>query len=76
MITLRTVVPPGAARGRDGAAITALDPEVALYDVQTMDERVSSSLGPQRTPMVLALVFAGVAFVSQSSASTACSPGR
>ncbi|HSC15059.1 MAG TPA: FtsX-like permease family protein, partial [Gammaproteobacteria bacterium] len=38
-------------------------PEVALYDSQTMDERVSSSLGPQRTPMVLTLVFAGVAFL-------------
>ena len=28
-----------------------------------MDDRVASSLGAQRTPMVLALVFAGVAFV-------------
>ncbi len=59
---LRTVVPPSQLAGAVDAAIAALDPEVALYDTQTMDERVSSSLGPQRTPMVLTLVFAGVAF--------------
>ena len=28
-----------------------------------MDARIASSLGPQRTPMVLTLVFAGVAFM-------------
>jgi ABC-type antimicrobial peptide transport system permease subunit len=43
-------------------AIETLDPEVALYDERTMEERVAASLGPQRTPMVLTLVFAGVAF--------------
>ena len=52
-----------SSRAPSSAAIAALDPEVALYDTQTMDDRVSSSLGPQRTPMVLTLVFAGVAFV-------------
>jgi ABC-type antimicrobial peptide transport system permease subunit len=60
---LRTVVPPEQLAGAVTAAITALDPEVALYDTRTMDDRVASSLGPQRTPMVLTLVFAGVAFV-------------
>ena len=75
VIALRTVVPPAQLAGAIGAAIAALDPEVALYDAQTMDDRVASSLGAQRTPMVLALVFAGVAFASQSSASTACCMG-
>jgi predicted permease len=63
VFTLRTVVPPEQLAGAVTAAITALDPEVALYDTRTMDDRVASSLGPQRTPMVLTLVFAGVAFV-------------
>ena len=63
VVALRTVVPPAQLAGPIGAAIAALDPEVALYDMQTMDDRVSSSLGAQRTPMVLSLVFAGVAFV-------------
>ena len=62
-LVLRTVVPPAQLARAVDAAIAALDPEVALYDSQTMDERVSSSLGPQRTPMVLTLVFAGVAFL-------------
>jgi predicted permease len=63
VLALRTVVPPEQLAGAVGAAIAALDPDVAVYDTRTMDDRVSSSLGPQRTPMVLTLVFAGVAFV-------------
>ena len=56
-------MPPQQLADAVNAAIAALDPDVALYDTRTMDDRVSSSLGPQRTPMVLTLVFAGVAFV-------------
>jgi predicted permease len=62
VFALRTVVPPEQLAGAVGAAIAALDSDVALYDARTMDERVAGSLGPQRTPMVLTLVFAGVAF--------------
>ena len=60
---LRTVVPPARLAGAVAAAVTALDAEVALYGAQSMEDRLSSSLGPQRTPMVLTLVFAGVAFL-------------
>ncbi|RPI64003.1 MAG: ABC transporter permease, partial [Lysobacterales bacterium] len=59
---LRTVVPPERLAAAVNAAIAAIDPEVVLLDTQTMDERVTRSLGPQRTPMVLTLVFAGIAF--------------
>jgi predicted permease len=62
VFTLRTVVPPAQLAGAVSAALAAIDPEVALYDARTMDERVAGTLGPQRTPMVLTLVFAGVAF--------------
>jgi predicted permease len=62
VFTLRTIVPPGQLANAVSAAIAALDPDVALYDTRTMDDRVSGTLGPQRTPMVLTLVFAGVAF--------------
>jgi putative ABC transport system permease protein len=61
--TVRTVVPPEQLARAVGAAIGALDPDVALYDARTMDERLAGTLGPQRTPMVLTLVFAGVAFL-------------
>src|SRR5262249_10548843 len=62
VFTLRTVVPPGQRASAVTAALAAIDPDVALYDMRTMDDRVAGTLGPQRTPMVLTLVFAGVAF--------------
>jgi predicted permease len=63
VLTLRTVVPPSQLAGAVSAAIAAIDPDVALSDARTLDDRVEGSLGPQRAPMVLTVVFAGVAFV-------------
>jgi predicted permease len=62
VLALRTVVPLGQLGNAVTAAIAALDPEVALSDTRPLADRVEDSLGPQRTPMVLTLVFAGVAF--------------
>ena len=62
VLALRTVVPPSQITGAVSAAIAMLDPEVAVSDTRLLDERVEGSLGPQRTPMVLTLVFAGFAF--------------
>ena len=59
---LRTALPPAQLTRAATAAIAALDPELALFDVRPMEARVRDSLGPQRTPMVLTAVFAGVAF--------------
>jgi predicted permease len=61
-IALRTVVPPSQLAGAVSAAVAAVDPEIAVSDARALDERVEGSLGPQRTPMVLTLVFAAVAF--------------
>jgi putative ABC transport system permease protein len=61
-IVLRTVVPPESLTAAAKAAIAALDPELALFQVQPLDALVERSLGTERTPMVLTLVFAGVAF--------------
>ena len=63
VFALRTVVPPRQIADAVSAAVAALDPDVAISDARSLDERVERSLGPQRTPMVLTLVFAGVAFV-------------
>ncbi|HEY3519196.1 MAG TPA: ABC transporter permease, partial [Gammaproteobacteria bacterium] len=63
VLTLRTVVPPSQLTAAVSAAIAAIDPDVALSDARTLDDRVEGSLGPQRAPMVLTLVFAAVAFV-------------
>ncbi len=45
------------------SAITALDPELPLFDVQTMDERIDGSLSDRRTPMLLAAGFGVVALL-------------
>ncbi len=62
VLAVRTVVPPSQITGAVSAAVAMLDPEVAISDARLLDDRVEGSLGPQRTPMVLTLVFAGVAF--------------
>ena len=41
--------------------LRAIDPELPLYSVQTMEERMNESLADRRTPMVLAVLFAVVA---------------
>ena len=56
---------------RDDAQLTASlrrelqrsDPELALFDVKTMPERVSSSMRNRRRAMTICLVFAGLALV-------------
>ncbi len=41
--------------------LAAIDPELPLFSVRTMAERVDASLVDRRTPMVLTIVFASVA---------------
>ncbi len=41
--------------------MASLDPDLPLYQVRTMEERMEESLTIRRAPMVLAGVFAGVA---------------
>jgi putative ABC transport system permease protein len=41
--------------------LAAIDPELPLYGVRTMEERIEQSLVNRRTPMLLAVVFASVA---------------
>lgn len=44
-------------------ALAQIDPEVALFDLKTMPERLSSSLLNRRALMALCLVFAGLALL-------------
>ena len=61
-LVLRTPLPADRLLGPTKAAIAALDPELALFDAQSYDLVLRRALGPERTPMVLTLVFAAVAF--------------
>jgi predicted permease len=60
--TVRTTLPPEQLTRVASAALAELDPELALSEPMAMDLRLLRSMGPQRTPMVLTLVFAGIAF--------------
>jgi predicted permease len=40
-----------------------LDPGLPLFDIQSMQSRISDSLGPKRAPMQLLAVFAGIALL-------------
>jgi predicted permease len=63
IMTVRTDLLPSALAAALNAAVLKVDPEVPLFDVKTMTERVNTSLGARRTPMVLAGAFAGGALL-------------
>jgi predicted permease len=45
------------------AALNGVDRELPVFDVQTMQERMERSLVSRRSPVVLSLIFAGVALL-------------
>ncbi len=45
------------------ASVREMDPELPLYDVKSMERRLSDSLFGRRMPMMLLLIFAGVALL-------------
>jgi predicted permease len=57
----RTGVTAASLTGPIRDVVTRLDPELAVFGVETMDDRIARSLVSRRTPMALLLVFAGVA---------------
>jgi predicted permease len=59
---LRSALPPDQLTRVAGDVIAKLDPDLSLFDVKSMQTRITESLGPQRTPMILTLVFAAIAF--------------
>jgi predicted permease len=58
---IRTRSEPGNVVPALRRAVAAIDPEMPVYDVKTMVERMDTSLTNRRTPMLLALAFAAVA---------------
>ncbi len=60
-IALRTAVPPQAMENELRAAVRSLDPQLALDQVQTMEQAVSDSEAPRRFNTVLISSFAGIA---------------
>lgn len=62
-VALRTAVTPESIVNTLRAKIAAIDPELPLYGVRTMVERMDESLVSRRVPMLLAMAFAFVALL-------------
>jgi len=58
---IRTAGAPGGAASTLRKAIARIDPELALFDVKTMDERTALSMASRRASLTLALAFGGLA---------------
>lgn len=54
------------------SVLASVDPEMALFDVRTMEERMESSLASQRTSMTLAMAFGAVALFCRRRGFTGC----
>jgi predicted permease len=60
-LVIRTTGNPLALSGAVRQALASIDPELPLYSVKTMEDRIGESLTDRRTPMMLAGMFAVVA---------------
>jgi predicted permease len=60
-IAIRTAQAPETLTAGVRREIAQIDPEMPFYGVQTLEDRVTTSLMDRRTPMLLATGFAGVA---------------
>jgi putative ABC transport system permease protein len=62
-LAVRTTGDPTALTPGIRQALSTIDPELPLYGVETMDQRIDESLLDRRTPMLLAILFAGAALL-------------
>jgi putative ABC transport system permease protein len=60
-LTVKAAADPASLTPAIRRELASIDPEMPLYGVLSMQQRVDQSLVDRRTPMMLALMFAGVA---------------
>ena len=65
-LAIRTSGDPARVTSAVREAITAIDPQLSLFDVRTMEARVERSLDRRRTPMMLSIAFAAIALLLAS----------
>ena len=63
IFAIRTEGDPRSLVGAVRAAVAEADPELPLFFVQTMEELIGAGLTSRRTPMLLAVGFAGAALL-------------
>jgi ABC-type antimicrobial peptide transport system permease subunit len=62
-ILLRTTVEPGSLSSAVRKTVTEIDPQQPLFDIQTMEQRISQLLAQRRLMMLLIASFAGLALL-------------
>lgn len=62
-VAVRGSVHPDSLQTVLRRAVRGIDPELAVADIQTMDDRIAKSLVAQRSPAVLAGAFSGIALL-------------
>jgi putative ABC transport system permease protein len=65
-VAIRTAGDPVRMTAAARQALAEIDREMSFFDVRTMSARVEHSLDQRRTPMMLALAFAGIALLLAS----------
>jgi len=60
-LTIRTATEPAGLVGTLRRELARIDPQLPLYDIHTMEERLDTALVARRSPMLVALVFGAVA---------------
>jgi ABC-type antimicrobial peptide transport system permease subunit len=60
-LAVKTVGDPLTVVPQVRRVVGTIDPELPLYNVRTMDDRIDGTLTDRRTPMILAVVFGTVA---------------
>jgi predicted permease len=60
-LTVKTDGEPTSLTSGIRAALAEIDPELPLYSIHTMQERIGDSLESERSTMMLLVIFAGVA---------------
>jgi len=62
-LVARSNLPMGGLVPGIRQAVLNADPELPIFDIKSLDERISLSMDGRRAPMLLVLVFAGVALL-------------
>lgn len=62
-VTVRTTVQPDSLGMALRGAVRRIDPELAVADIHTMDDRIAESLVGQRSPAMLSGTFSGIALL-------------
>jgi ABC-type antimicrobial peptide transport system permease subunit len=60
-VVVRSTIEPDALASSIRRQVNAIDPELPLYAVQSMTQRIDESLLNRKTPMLLAMLFAIIA---------------